>query len=136
MGRIEITNEQIDINKIIKEMVFTNENIGALVCFLGIIRKFNENRKVTKLFYDVYYELAIKQLERIKREAIDKFKIKDATIIHRVGEVPIGEISFVVITIGEHREETFKAAKWIVDTVKANVAIWKKEIFEEGAIWL
>jgi molybdopterin synthase catalytic subunit len=136
LGKAELTTEVIDVNKNLSEIASVSNNIGGIVCFIGTIRSINDNKKVIKLSYDYYPELANSQLKRLREEAIKNFKLIDATIIHRVGDVPIGEISLLVIAAGEHRDEAFKAARWLVDKVKNEVAIWKKEIYEDGSRWI
>lgn len=136
MGRAELTTDVIDINKNLSEIASASNNIGGIVCFIGIIRSVNDNKKVIKLSYDYYPELASSQLKKLREEAIENFKLIDATVIHRVGDVPIGEVSLLVITAGEHRDEAFKAARWLVDKIKNEVAIWKKEIYEDGSRWI
>jgi molybdopterin synthase catalytic subunit len=107
-------------------------DVGALVAFLGIVRRESDGGRVDKIFYDCYPEIAERELIRIREEAIRKFGLRDALIIHRVGEVPAGDISLFVLTKSAHRKEAFEAAEWIVDEVKRSVAIWKKEIFSDG----
>ncbi len=136
MGKAELTINTIDVNRNISEIAATSNNIGGIVCFIGTIRSVNDNKKVIKLSYDYYPELADSQLKKLREEAIRNFKLIDATIIHRVGDVPIGEVSLLVITASEHRDEAFKAARWLVDKIKNEVAIWKKEIYEDGSKWI
>jgi len=107
-------------------------DVGALVAFLGIVRGESDDGHIDKIFYDCYPEIAEKELIRIREEAIRKFGLRDALILHRVGDVPAGDISLFVLTKSTHRKEAFEAAKWIVDEVKRSVAIWKKEVFSDG----
>jgi molybdopterin synthase catalytic subunit len=107
-------------------------DVGAVVAFLGIVRRESEEGQVDKIFYDCYPEIAERELIRIREEAIRRFGLRDALILHRVGEVPAGDISLFVLTKSAHRREAFEAAGWIVDEVKRSVAIWKKEIFSDG----
>jgi len=107
-------------------------DVGAVVAFLGIVRGESDEGRIDKIFYDCYPEIAEKELIRIREEAIRRFGLRDALILHRVGDVPAGDISLLVLTKSTHRKEAFEAAKWIVDEVKRSVAIWKKEIFSDG----
>lgn len=136
MGRAELTTSTIDVSKCLTEIMAESKNIGGIVCFIGTIRSINDNKKVVKLSYDYYPELAGLQLKKLREEAIKSFGLIDATVLHRVGDVPIGEVSLLVITAGEHRDEAFKAARWLVDKIKSEVAIWKKEIYEDGSKWI
>ncbi len=109
------------------------EDCGAEVLFLGIPRNAPEDGgNIKALEYEAYPEMAIKEMEKIRRETLEKFGVKEVYIHHRLGIVKVGEPSFFVLVIGGHREETFKACRYAVDETKRRVPIWKKEIFEEG----
>ncbi|MDK2384427.1 MAG: molybdenum cofactor biosynthesis protein MoaE, partial [Candidatus Korarchaeota archaeon] len=97
-----------------------------------VIRETSPHGRVKFLYYDFYPEMAGRALEEIRRKAVEKFGLVDATILHRVGEVPVGETALLVITASEHREAAFEAARWMVDEVKRSAAIWKKEVFIGG----
>ncbi len=111
-------------------------NVGAILTFRGVVRPFSEGKKVVKLYYDYYEELALKQLEEIRKKAIRKFEIVDAIVYHRVGEAKVGDLVLFVAVASERRKAGFEALRWIVDEVKSGVAIWKKEYFEEGERWV
>jgi len=109
------------------------EDCGAQVLFLGIPRNAPEDGgNIEALEYEAYPEMAIKEMEKIRRETIEKFGVREVYIHHRLGLVRVGEPSFLVLVIGGHREETFKACRYAVDETKKRVPIWKKEIFKEG----
>ena len=109
------------------------EDCGAEVLFIGIPRNAPEDGgNVEALEYEAYHEMAIKEMEKIRRETIDKFGVKEVYIHHRLGRVKVGEPSFLVLVVGGHREETFRACRYAVDETKKRVPIWKKEIFKEG----
>ncbi|MEM3833501.1 MAG: molybdenum cofactor biosynthesis protein MoaE [Thermoprotei archaeon] len=136
MGMAGLTTSMIDVNKYLREIAEGSKNIGGVVCFIGMIRSVNDNKRVIRLSYDYYPELADSQLKRLREEAIKNFGLIDAIILHRVGDVPIGEVALLVITAGEHRDEAFKATRWLVDKIKNEVAIWKKEVYEDGSKWV
>lgn len=109
------------------------EDCGAQVLFLGIPRNAPEDGgNIEALEYEAYPEMAIKEMEKIRKETIERFGVKEVYIHHRLGLVKVGEPSFLVLVIGGHREETFKACRYAVDETKKRVPIWKKEIFREG----
>ncbi len=132
MGSAYVTESPIDTERELKLISSTSENIGAIVTFRGVVRGVSGEKEVDKLFYDYYPEMASDSLRKIREEAISRFGLIDATVIHRVGEVSVGELALLVITASEHRKEAFAAAQWIVDEVKRSTAIWKKEIFKGG----
>ena len=108
---------------------FKNPRTGAVVLFEGKPR--NDNG-IIALKYEVYDDMALKELNRIREEALKKYPILEAFIFHRKGKVEVGETSFKVIVFAKHRKEAFEACSYIVEEVKKRVPIWKKEIFENG----
>ncbi|HID65411.1 MAG TPA: molybdenum cofactor biosynthesis protein MoaE [Aquificaceae bacterium] len=108
------------------------EDCGAGVLFLGIPRSAPEDGDIEALEYEAYPEMAIKEMEKIREETIRTFGVKDIFIHHRLGVVKVGEPSFLVLAVGGHRQETFKACRYAVDETKRRVPIWKKEIFKDG----
>ena len=131
---IEITDKPIDPEKVTAK-VRGDEN-GAVVTFLGTTRLFAEGRRVVHLEYEAYPEMALKEMEKIRREIQAEFSIEDIAVTHRVGRVDIGEISLVVAVASPHRREAFLACHQIVDRLKVMVPIWKKEFFEDGYHWV
>ncbi|NPA32844.1 MAG: molybdenum cofactor biosynthesis protein MoaE [Aquificae bacterium] len=105
---------------------------GAQVLFLGIPRSAPEDGNVSALYYEAYPEMALKEMDKIRQEAINKFGVKEVFIHHRLGLVKVGEPSFLVLAVGGHREETFKACRYAVDETKKRAPIWKKEIYQDG----
>ncbi len=105
---------------------------GAVVTFTGVVRSSPEDGEVECIFYEAYHEMAIKEMESIRRETIERFNIEDLYIYHRTGKVMKGEPAFMVVAVGRHRKETFSACMYAVDRFKERVPIWKKEIFRNG----
>ncbi|MFN2615093.1 MAG: molybdenum cofactor biosynthesis protein MoaE [Actinomycetota bacterium] len=108
---------------------------GALVVFEGSTRSPSEGRMVLKLEYEAWPERAERQLRAFAEEAVERWGARAVVAVHRTGEVPVGEPSVVVAVAAPHRAEAFEAARWLIDTLKAQCAIWKKEIFEDGEAW-
>ncbi len=132
MGRTYITESNINVEAELNSLLKASNEIGAIVTFRGVIRGSSDGKEIEKLYYDYYPEMAERSLREIREKAISRFDVMDATIVHRVGEVKVGDIALLVITAAKHRKEAFDAAQWIVDEIKRSVAIWKKEIFKEG----
>lgn len=105
---------------------------GACAVFLGIPRSAPEDGDVKEIHYEAYPEMAIKEMDKIRREAIEKFKVREVFIHHRLGVVPVGTPSFMVVVFGGHRKETFDACRYAVDETKKRAPIWKKEVFTSG----
>ena len=131
---ITITETQLDIQSF-TDYVLGDQN-GAVNTFLGVTRNSTNGRAVVKLEYECYLPMAQKKLEEIKNEAVRKWEISSVAIGHRIGTLDIGETSLVVAVSGPHRAAVFEVCQYIVDRIKEIVPIWKKEFFEDGAIWV
>jgi molybdopterin synthase catalytic subunit len=108
---------------------------GAVVVFDGIVRDNTRGRKTLYLDYEAYEEMAARQLEEISGQAIERFGIRGVTVVHRLGRLFVGETSVLIIVASAHRAEAYEASRWLIDTLKRTVPIWKKETFEDGAVW-
>ena len=108
---------------------------GAIVIFDGIVRNHSRNRRTLHLEYDAYESMALGKLEELAKQAIERFAIRNLAIVHRLGRIEIGESSVLVAVFSAHRAPAFEACRWVIDTLKRIVPIWKKEFFEDGAIW-
>ena len=131
---IELTYDVLDIERV-TSLVQKDTN-GAVVTFLGTTRNDFQGRRVLTLEYEAFEEMAVKKLEEIRREIQGEFSIEDIAISHRIGTVPIGEVSLVVAVASPHRVEAFHACHRAVDRLKETVPIWKKEVFEDGSRWV
>jgi molybdopterin synthase catalytic subunit len=108
---------------------------GAAVVFEGVVRNQTRGRRTIYLDYEAYEEMALRQMESLAAQAIEKFEIRDAVIVHRLGRLRIGETSVLIVVVSAHRAAGFDACRWIIETLKKTVPIWKKEYFEDGAVW-
>jgi len=108
---------------------------GAVVVFDGIVRNHTRGRETLYLDYEAYDKLATRQMKELIGEAIRRFAIRDAWIIHRLGRLRIGETSVLIIVASAHRGPAFDACRWLIDTLKQTVPIWKQETFADGAVW-
>jgi len=108
---------------------------GAAVVFEGVVRNETRGRKTLYLDYEAYEAMALREMETLAAQALDKFRIRDLVIVHRLGRLEIGETSVLIIVASAHRAAAFEACRWLIDTLKRTVPIWKKEYFEDGAVW-
>jgi len=108
---------------------------GAAVVFEGVVRNQTRGRKTLYLDYEAYEEMALKQIESLAGQALGQFQIRDVALVHRLGRLEIGETSVLIVVASAHRAAAFDACRWLIDTLKRNVPIWKKEYFEDGAVW-
>jgi len=108
---------------------------GAAVVFEGVVRDNTRGRRTLYLDYEAYEEMAGKQLEGLAEQALKQFSVRDIAIVHRLGRMEVGETSVLIIVASAHRGPAFDACRWLIDTLKRTVPIWKKEYFEDGAVW-
>ncbi|HJM09132.1 MAG: molybdenum cofactor biosynthesis protein MoaE [Gammaproteobacteria bacterium] len=135
MKEFKITSESIGLETI--KSIGEDHSIGARSVFEGTVRNANEGHDVTKLEYECYESLAIKEGNRILLEATEMFGLIDAFCIHRIGTLDLGETAVVVVATSGHRNEAFKGCRFIIDEVKSRVPIWKKEHYRDGETeWL
>jgi MoaE-MoaD fusion protein len=108
---------------------------GAAVIFDGVVRNNTRGRRTLYLDYEAYEPMALREMEALAAEAQERFAVRGASIIHRVGRLQIGDTSVLIVVAAAHRDAAFAACRWIIDTLKKTVPIWKKEYFEDGAVW-
>lgn len=108
---------------------------GAAVVFEGVARDNTRGRRTLYLDYEAYEEMALKQLEGLAEQALAQFQVRDVALVHRLGRLEIGETSVLIVVASAHRAAAFEACRWLIDTLKRTVPIWKKEYFEDGAVW-
>jgi molybdopterin synthase catalytic subunit len=108
---------------------------GAMCVFDGIVRDNTRGRKTLHLDYEAYREMALKQMQALADEAVAKFGVRDVAIVHRLGRLVIGETSVLIVVASAHRGAAFDACRWLIDTLKKTVPIWKREQFVDGAVW-
>lgn len=128
-----IIRDRIDTRKVLEELKCGDD--GAAVVFEGVVRNQTRGRKTRYLEYEAYEEMALQQMESLSDEALQKFQVRDVAIVHRLGHLEIGEISVLIVVASAHRAPAFEACRWLIDTLKRKVPIWKKEFFEDGAVW-
>ncbi len=128
-----IVREAIDTQAILDQIKHPED--GAAVVFEGIVRDNTRGRRTLYLDYEAYETMALKQMQALAERAMADFKIRDVAIVHRLGKLEIGETSVLIVAASAHRGAAFDACRWLIDTLKRTVPIWKKEYFEDGAIW-
>ena len=130
---IALTREVIETEKLVAA---AKQGVdGAVVVFDGIVRNNTRGRRTLHLDYEAYEEMALKQMHGLAEQALDNYAVRHVTIVHRLGHLEIGESSVLIIVASAHRGAAFDACRWIIDTLKKTVPIWKKETFVDGAVW-
>ncbi|HWE38689.1 MAG TPA: molybdenum cofactor biosynthesis protein MoaE [Isosphaeraceae bacterium] len=127
----EITPDPID-HAALTERVRTRA-AGAVCTFLGTVRELTGDRRTSALDYEAYPAMAAAKLVELEAEARRRWPVLDAAIVHRVGHLDPGEVSVVVAVSCPHRDDAFAACRWLIDTLKAVVPIWKKETWADGS---
>jgi molybdopterin synthase catalytic subunit/molybdopterin converting factor small subunit len=130
---VRITRDRIDCESVVEHLKRPPD--GAVVVFDGVVRDNTRGRRTLYLDYEAYESMAIKQMESLAMEARERFEVRGVSIIHRLGRLEIGETSVLIAVAAAHRGAAFDACRWIIDTLKKTVPIWKKEYFEDGAVW-
>jgi molybdopterin synthase catalytic subunit len=108
---------------------------GAVVVFDGIVRNHTRGRQTLFLDYESYEQMALEQMRSLSVEAIARFSVRDIVLVHRLGRLEVGETSVLIAVASAHRGAAFEACRWLIDTLKKTVPIWKKEHFVDGAVW-
>jgi len=109
---------------------------GAVCVFDGIVRNNTRGRQTLHLDYEGYEEMALSLMNGLRESAIRDFKVREVLIVHRLGRLEVGETSVLIVVASAHRGAAFDACRWVIDTLKKTVPIWKREQFEDGAVWV
>lgn len=132
--RVELGTAVIPSAQVLDEMKAATD--GAVCVFDGIVRDNTRGRQTLFLDYEAYEEMALDQMRSLATEAITKFSIRDVALLHRLGRLEVGETSVLIVVASAHRGAAFDACRWLIDTLKKTVPIWKKEHFVDGAVWV
>lgn len=131
---IKIQREDFNVHQL--AMQLKTPAAGCVISFIGTVRDHTDEVRVQAMEVEAYSEMAVTQLETLREEAIKTFGVLDVSVVHRVGTLKVGEnIVFIGVAAG-HRDEAFKACRYIIDELKQRVPIWKKEITREGEHWV
>jgi molybdopterin synthase catalytic subunit len=127
---IETTNQPIDLPSLLEQV--QSSAAGAVVLFLGSARETTHGRTTKSLDYECYPEMAERKLEELETEARRRWPIVNCLLVHRLGHLAIGEVSVAVAVSTPHRDDAFAAGRWLIDTIKQEVPIWKRENWADG----
>lgn len=130
----EIVTGPIDVGALLARVA--TPRAGAIATFHGVVRDNSLGRKVLYLLYEAYPPMALKELEKIERQARARWAVEGFAIAHRIGRLEIGEASVVIAVSSAHRRDALEACQFAIDTLKKTVPIWKKEFWEGGEIWI
>ena len=128
-----IVREPIDTQSTLSKLKRGED--GAALVFEGVVRNQTRGRKTLYLDYEAYEAMALQEMESLAGQALKQFQIRDVALMHRLGRLEIGETSVLIAVASAHRAASFEACRWLIDTLKRTVPIWKKEYFADGAVW-
>lgn len=128
--RVELTHEQIDVGE--AYAFLPGPEAGGIAVFVGTTRQWTGADETTSLFYEAYEPMARAELTRLGEEAATRWPVGRCMLVHRLGEVPVGQASVLVGVATAHRAEAFEACRWLIDTLKENVPIWKRDTAPSG----
>lgn len=131
---VEITKQKIDVAQVIAAVA--DPGAGAIDIFIGTVRDKTSGKTVLKLDFEAYEPMAIKEMRKIASRAKAQWSVIKSAIVHRIGEVEIGEEAVAIAVSTAHRKDAFEACRFMIDELKKSVPIWKKEIFEDGEVWV
>ena len=120
----------------IRALKASSQRMGGIATFLGCARDFSEGRDVSEISFDAYDRMALPEMRKLREEAIARFGLIDARIVHRLGVVRGGDNIVFIATGAEHRAPALEACRWIIDELKERVPIWKKETTPQGDSWV
>jgi len=132
-GVVALVREAIDAAAIVQSVKAGAD--GAVCVFDGIVRDNTRGHPTLHLDYEAYEEMALKQMHLLRAEAMEHFGVREVAIVHRLGRLQVGETSVLIVVASAHRGAAFEACRWLIDTLKKQVPIWKKETFVDGAVW-
>ena len=131
---ISVQRGDIDVDAVLESV--KSPGSGCVVGFLGTVRDTSEGRSVERMSVEVYEEMAVKQLSIIRDEALERFGVHGVAVVHRHGELEVGDsIVYIAVSAG-HRDEAFTACRYVIDELKERVPLWKKEYTADGEVWV
>jgi molybdopterin synthase catalytic subunit len=132
--QIEISDQPLNIQSCI-DWVMSPQS-GGIDVFIGTVRDSTKGKAVIRLEFEAYEPMALKEMQKIAEEAFEKWPVQKLLIHHRIGILQIGEVPVVIAISCAHRDAAFEVCRYVIDTLKQTVPIWKKEIFEDGEVWV
>ena len=132
--QIQISPTALNIQSAI-DWIMSPES-GGIDVFIGTVRNATKGKPVIRLEFEAYEPMALAEMEKIVKQAFEKWPVQKALVHHRTGVLQVGEVPVIIAVSAAHRAAAFDACRYIIDTLKQTVPIWKKEIFEDGEVWV
>lgn len=131
---IQISEEPLNIPACIDWVM--SPSCGGIDVFIGTVRNATKGRQVLRLEFEAYQQMALNEMKKIAEQAMIKWPVEKILVHHRTGVLQIGEVPVAIAVAAAHRAAAFDACRYIIDTLKETVPIWKKEFFEDGEVWV
>jgi molybdopterin synthase catalytic subunit len=131
---IKISDKPLDVQSCIDWV--RSPQSGGIDVFIGTVRDSTKGKRVIRLEFEAYEPMALKEMERIAAKAFEKWPVQKLLIHHRTGVLDVGEVPVIIAVSCAHRDAAFEACRFVIDTLKQTVPIWKKEVFEDGETWV
>jgi molybdopterin synthase catalytic subunit len=132
--QIEIHTEPLNIQQCIDWVM--SPDSGGIDVFIGTVRNTTKGKTVLKLEFEAYNKMAINEINKITEQVFKQWPVQKVIVHHRSGTLQVGEIPVIIAVSAAHRDAAFEACRYIIDTLKQTVPIWKKEFFEDGEVWV
>ncbi len=133
---VRIQHDDFSQDEEIRALRASSKRMGGIGTFLGCARDFSEGREVSEISFDAYGSMALSEMNILRIEAIERFDLLDARIVHRIGTVKGGDNIVFIAAGAEHRVAALEACRWMIDELKERVPIWKKEVTPQGDSWV
>ena len=133
---VRIQFEDFSVDAELRALRDVSLRIGGIASFVGCARDFSEGRNVSEITFEAYTRMVIPEMEALRSEAIERFSLIEARLVHRLGTVRSGDNIVFIAAAAEHRGPAFEACRWLIDSLKERVPIWKKEMTPEGENWV
>lgn len=134
MVEVKISNEPLDIDYCIQQV--QSPGCGGIDVFIGTVRNATKGKAVVRLEFEAYESMALKEMNKLAEQAKVKWSVEKIVVHHRTGVLNIGDVPVVIAVSSAHRDAAFDACRYIIDTLKQTVPIWKKEVFDDGDVWV
>ena len=131
---IKISSEKLDLQECYDFV--QDPSCGGIAVFVGTVRNATQNKVVTQLDFSTYKPMAIKEMQKIANDALEKFGVYKIAIHHAEGMLQISDVPVIITVSSAHRKAAFEACQYAIDTLKETVPIWKKEFFADGEVWV
>ena len=133
---VRIQQEDFSQDEEILALKASSKRMGGIATFIGCARDFSEGRDVSQISFDAYGSMAVSEMNQLRSDAIAKYDLLDARIVHRICTVSAGDNIVFIAAGAEHRVAALEACRWMIDELKARVPIWKKEVTPQGETWV